>query len=112
MALSKPFLGEGTSINRLPSFNGECYDYWKIRMKIFIKSQDLDVWDAIQDGPYVPFTETNGAKLAKPRNEWSDEDKKKVQYDLRAKNILTSALGFHELFRISNCTTVKECGTP
>ena len=108
MASTRPFLGEGTSINRPPSFNGECYNFWKIRMKIFIESQDLDVWDAIENGPYVPFTEINDAKSAKPRAEWTDEDKKKVQYDLRAKNILTSALGFDEFFRVSNCTTAKE----
>ncbi|KAF1860384.1 hypothetical protein Lal_00037723 [Lupinus albus] len=34
--------------------------------------------------------------------------KKKVQYDLKAKNIITSALGNDELFRVSNCKSAKE----
>jgi len=77
-------------------------------MKIFIELQDLDVWDAIQNGPYVHFTKTNDAKLAKLRSEWTNNDKKKVQYDLRVKNILTLALAFDEFFEILNCTIVKE----
>ncbi|KAF1872196.1 hypothetical protein Lal_00039357 [Lupinus albus] len=39
---SKSFLGEGSYINHLPCFVGECYDFWKIRIKIFIESHDLD----------------------------------------------------------------------
>src|ERR1044072_852463 len=35
-------------------------------------------------------------------------DKKKVQYDLKAKNILTSALGMDEFFRVSTCTSAKD----
>ncbi|KAF1874219.1 hypothetical protein Lal_00030252 [Lupinus albus] len=34
-------------------------------------------------------------------------DKKKVQYNLKAKNILTSALGIDEFFRVSNYKSAK-----
>ena len=108
MASSTFFLGEGASINRPPYFNGDCYAYWKIKMKIFIQSQDLDVWDAIENGAFVPTIEIEGTRQAKPRKEWTDEEKKRVQFDLRAKNILTSALGYDEFFRISNCTSAKD----
>ena len=33
---------------------------------------------------------------------------KKVQHNLKAKNIITSALGMDEYFRVSNCQSVKE----
>ena len=43
----------------------------------------------------------------KTRELWSEEDRK-VQYNLKAKNIITSALGIDEYFRVSNCTIAKE----
>nr|UBX54592.1 transposon Pol polyprotein [Lupinus angustifolius] len=105
---SRSFIGEGSNINRPPSFVGECYDFWKIRMRIFIESQDLDIWNAIEEGPYEPSTVVNSVREIKPKSSWNDEDKKKVQYDLKAKNILTSALGIDEFFRVSNYKSVKE----
>jgi len=41
-----PF-GEGASINRPHLFSGVNYQFWKIRMKIFIESLDRGIWDAI-----------------------------------------------------------------
>ncbi|KAF1888938.1 hypothetical protein Lal_00036651 [Lupinus albus] len=38
---SKQYLGEGSNINHPPNFNGEHYDFWKIRMRIFIESEDV-----------------------------------------------------------------------
>src|ERR1044072_1536791 len=108
MASSKPFLGEGSSINRPPSFTVECYDFWKIRMKIFIESQDMDILNAIESGPFIPTVVVNGEEQLKVIANWTDEDKKKVQYDLKSKNILTSALGMDEFFRVSTCTSAKE----
>ena len=46
--------------------------------------------------------------VIKPRAEWTDEDKKKVQYNAKAKNIITNALGYDEYFHISNCKTAQE----
>jgi len=44
----------------------------------------------------------------KPRDKWSEEDRRRVQYSLKAKNIITSALGIDEYFRVSNCLNAKE----
>ena len=101
-------LGEGASINRPPSFNGESYDFWKIRMRIFIEAQDLDIWNAIENGAYVPYDTIEGKEVIKKKEQWTTDDKRKVQFDLKAKNILTSALGFDEFYRVSNCKTAKE----
>lgn len=49
-----------------------------------------------------------GVKQPKPTNSWNDDDKIKVQYDLKAKNILTLAPGMDEFFRVSNRKLVKE----
>ena len=96
------------SINCPPSFNGEGYGYWKERMKIFIEGIDCDVWDAVVNGPFVPTHLVNDVVVNKPRSLWTKEDKEKVQYNLKAKNIITTALSIDEFYRVSNCTTAKE----
>jgi len=49
-----PF-AEGASINRSPMFGDVNYALWKIRMKIFMESIDLGIWDAVVSGPFVPM---------------------------------------------------------
>ena len=36
------------------------------------------------------------------------DEKRRVQYNLKTKNIITSVLGMDEYFRVSNCKNVKE----
>nr|KYP31311.1 hypothetical protein KK1_048463 [Cajanus cajan] len=103
--------GEGVSIHRPPVFNGENYAYWKIRMRIFIEAIDIAVWDAIENGPYIPMTKDGDGKREKHWSEWSDDEKKRAQYDYRAKNIITSALSIDEFFRIFQCKSAKEMWT-
>ena len=53
MAEKLPF-GEGASINRPPLFCGLNYQFWKVRMKIFVEFLDKGIWDAIENGPFIP----------------------------------------------------------
>ena len=46
-------IAEGHSINRPPYFNGEDYLYWKDRIRLFIESTSIDMWEIIEDGDYV-----------------------------------------------------------
>jgi len=46
--------------------------------------------------------------IEKSREEWSEEEKRLVQYNLKAKNIIISALGMDEYFRVSNCKSAKD----
>jgi len=56
MAKNKlPFV-EGTSINKSPMFSGVNYQFWKVRMKIFIKSIDCGILNVIVNGPFIPMT--------------------------------------------------------
>ena len=80
------------SINCPPSFNGEGYGYWKERMKIFIEGIDCDIWDAIENGPFIPTHLINNVVVNKPRSLWTKDEKKKVQYNLKAKNIIIASL--------------------
>lgn len=112
MASANFLFPEENSINGPHIFNGEGYHYWKTRMQIFIKAIDLNIWEAIEIGPYVPTivdgSTSTGTTIEKPRDKWPKEDRRRVKYNLKAKNIITSALGIDEYFRVSNCTSAKE----
>ena len=102
-----PF-AEGASINRPPMFGGVNYAFWKIRMKIFMESIDMGIWDAVVSGPFIPMQVVKDETIKKPWSEWSENEKKKAQYDSLAKNIITSALNMDEFFRVSQCNSAKE----
>ncbi|MED6212960.1 hypothetical protein PIB30_088536 [Stylosanthes scabra] len=46
---------EGLSTTCPPLFNGTNYSYWKNKMKIWIREQDMKVWKVIQQGDHVPM---------------------------------------------------------
>jgi len=62
-------------------------------MSVHIQLVDMDVWEAVVNGRFQPQVVANGVAQDKPKADWSDDDKKKVQYDLKARNILISSLG-------------------
>lgn len=57
---SKPFLDEDSSINRPSNFISECYYFWKIRTKIFIESNDVEIWNVVEEGPFIPSITIDG----------------------------------------------------
>ncbi|WJX78113.1 hypothetical protein P8452_61367 [Trifolium repens] len=95
--------------NRAPIFNGDHFDYWKSSMRIHINSFDGEVWNAIENGPFVPtITDLNGIVTNKPMAQWTDNEKKKVNHDAKAQNILISSLGIEQFYHVSHCSTDKE----
>jgi len=89
-------------------FSGVNYQFWKVRMKIFIESIDRGIWNVIVNGPYIPMTIVNGVLVEKSYDELTDSKNKKVQYDCVTKNIITSALNLDEFFKVSQCNSAKE----
>jgi len=65
------------------------------------------VWDVVTNKKFQLQVVANGVAKDKPKADWSDDDKKKVQYDLKARNILISYLGVNEYHYVSNCKTTK-----
>ncbi len=51
-------------------------------MSVHIQSVDMDVWDAVDNVQFQPQVVANGLAQDKSKVDWSDDDKKKVQYDL------------------------------
>ncbi|XP_045798087.1 uncharacterized protein LOC123892341 [Trifolium pratense] len=108
MASAQPVFRDGGSGNKPPCFVGEHYDFWKIRMQAFLEAQGEEIWDAVENGPFIPTTVVNNVVETKVKASWTDDDKRKVLFDKKAKNLLQSALGMDEFFRISQCKTAKE----
>ncbi|KAK2445046.1 gag-protease polyprotein [Trifolium repens] len=95
--------------NRAPIFNGDHFDYWKSSMRIHINSFDGEVWNAIENGPFVPtITDAHGIVTNKPMAQWTEEEKKKVNYDAKTQNILISSLGIDQFYHVSHCQSAKE----
>jgi len=49
--------------------NGEGYHYWKTQMQIFIDAIDLNIWEAIEIGPFIPTMVVGNATIEKPREQ-------------------------------------------
>jgi len=79
-------------------------------MKLFLKSQDVDMWKVITKGNFVPQT-TNAATTVvtiKSEASWTDADKKKVLLNSKAQLFLQCSLTMEESERIYECNTAKE----
>ena len=76
-------------------------------ISVHIQSVDMDVWDAVVNGRFQPQVVANSVVQEKPKADWSDDDKRKVQYDLKVRNILISSLGVNEYHFVSHCKTAK-----
>jgi len=109
MAKNKLFFTEGASFHRPPMFSGINYQFWKIRMKFFVESIDQGIWDAIINRPYTPKHTVENVQVDKPWIEWTEEERRRAQYDCNAKNILTSSLNMNEFFRVSNARVPRKC---
>ena len=87
------FLHEGASTNRPPGFDGKYYYYWKGKMKLFLESQDVDLLDIIQVGPYKPKKRDQAeVEIEKPKEEWTPDERAKVFLNSKAKFFLTCSL--------------------
>lgn len=93
---------------RPPFFNGEKYYIWKHRMQIFVQGTDFDAWKAIEHGPFVPTHIVDGFTKPKSKTEWTDDDKKMVHPDSRAKHLISCALCNDEFSTVMYCETAQE----
>ncbi|GAV77207.1 DUF4219 domain-containing protein/UBN2 domain-containing protein [Cephalotus follicularis] len=97
------------SISKPPFFDGNNYSHWKAKMTIFIQALDFNLWDIIIDGPELPhIISQEGIKTLKPRSSYTDDDRKKVQLNAKAKHVIICALNSNEFNRVSSCATAKE----
>ena len=103
MADRLPF-GEGASLNIPPLFCGLNYQFWKVRMKIFVESLNKGIWDAIENGPFVPKFEKDGSSIEKPWSQWTNSESKKEMWD----TLEVTHEGTNEVKRVRKDTLIQE----
>jgi len=99
---------EGASINQPSHFTKENYPFWKVHMRIILESIDRGVWNAIVNGSYIPKVFINGKEIEKDFNSWTLKENRCAQYNVRAKNIIASALMLDEFYFVPQCANARE----
>ena len=84
--------GKDHYVVRPPLFIDENYSYWKTIMKLFVQTNDYEVWRVIVNGFFVWKKKVGDSELAKEEGEWNTDDIKMKQLNLKAIHILFSAL--------------------
>ncbi|MQM01112.1 hypothetical protein Taro_033861 [Colocasia esculenta] len=90
---------EGQSVNRPPLFDGEDYAYWKTRMEYFLQGYEYQIWSIVEEGDLLVTNE---------KNQWTDDDRKKISLNCKVKSILCCALNKKEFNRVSTCKSAME----
>lgn len=108
MASPNPFFRDGDSNNKPPLFISENYDFWKICIQAYLEAEGREIWDDVKNGPYIQTTIINDVEYVKIKAYWTDDDKKKVLYDKKAKNMIQATLNMDKFFHVYQCKTSKE----
>ena len=95
-------MDRGQSLIIPPLFDGTNYAYWKVRMRVFLRSLDEKVWQAIEIG---------WTKPKEVPTDWDDAKIKAVNFNSRALNALFSAITNEEFKKISFTEIAKEIWT-
>ena len=77
----------GHSLVIPPHFNGNNYTYWKVRMKVFLKSLDERVWPSVENGWERPTT---------PISEWNTAQKEATSFNSKAMNAIFNVVPMEE----------------
>ena len=78
----------GHSLVIPPHFDGNNYAYWKVRMKVFLKSIDERVWNSVEYGWEKPTT---------PISEWQTSQKEVAAFNSKAMNAIFNAISMENL---------------
>lgn len=85
----------------LPPFDGGRFDLWKVKFETFIKDNDFEIWDILNNNMFITTLSINYEVINKPEFDWTEEDLKKVKLGLKVKHLLINALSsklFYNVF--------------
>src|SRR4030065_1207439 len=110
MTTKEKYMTESLSISKPPFFNGSNYYFWKGKMKLFLMSQSVDMWNIVTEGNHVPQTTDAVTRIVTPTPEasWTKNDKEKVLLNSKALYFLSCALSMEESERVDECDTAKK----
>jgi len=60
------------------------------------------------NGHFQPVKTAEGKTVPKEVSQWTPNENKSAHYDVRAKNIISSALTLDEFYKVSLCESAKE----
>lgn len=89
-------------------FNGDVFELWEARFKIFIQIFDFELQGTIIYSTFIPTHYTNGEVVDKPNCFQTIEENRKFEIDLKNKNFLDISLDDNQLFYVHNCNFAKE----
>jgi hypothetical protein len=98
--LDKMASNNNVHIRKPPHFDGNNYDYWKIRMSMHLKAMGGKIWPIFIDGFVVL-----------KQDEPSPSDNENVLTNDQAMNVFYDALDINEFNHIKNFTTAHEIWT-
>ncbi|GJU41822.1 retrovirus-related pol polyprotein from transposon TNT 1-94 [Tanacetum coccineum] len=101
---------EGQSMQRPPLFESDSFIYWKNIFETYVNSKDLDLWHVITNSDFQPIEQNPETKLDEviPLEKQSDDLKKRLMKNNKAKIVIYNALPRKEYERIFMCNTAKE----
>ena len=83
-------------------FDGNDYAYWKVRMRVFLKSLDENVWLSVENGLTKPATLVD---------QWYDEQIDVANYNSKAMNAIYNGVSSMQFKKISNVEVAKTSWT-
>ena len=87
---------EGNSSNKVPLFDGTNFSFWKVRMRTYIMSLGVDVWDVVDTGYVKPVV------LA------SRDDKLEFSFNAKEMNTILIGLAEAEFVKVMHLESAKE----
>lgn len=101
-----------TFLNTHAPFNGNMFELWKVRFKIYIQSFDLELWETIINSLFIPTHHINNEVVDKSDFLLTKEEKRKFKIDFKTKNFLVVFLEENQFFYVHTCNSAKEmCDT-
>eukprot|EP00257_Ricinus_communis_P013422 XP_015570851.1 uncharacterized protein LOC107260789 [Ricinus communis] len=95
---------------RPPFLNGTDYTdymYWKVKMRVFIKAMDYDMWMMIEDGPHHPTKTVDSREVDKDKDQWDEDDKRLIRLEATAMHVLYCALDDNAFASVFECDSAK-----
>ncbi|MQL74986.1 hypothetical protein Taro_007353 [Colocasia esculenta] len=68
-------------------------------MEYFLQGHDYQIWSIVEEGDLLVTNE---------KNQWTDDDRKKISLNCKAESILCCALSKKEFNRVSACKSTME----
>ena len=90
---------EGTSVNKVPLFDGTKFSFWKVRMRTYLMSLGAYVWDVVEIGYAISVV------LA------TKDDKLEFAFNVKAMNAILNGLVEFEFVKVMHCDSTKQMST-